>query len=39
MSLTVVFTGLFFRDYEMRNMYKKFPELLMVDAIYKLTDL
>ena len=34
-----VFTGLFFQDYEIRNTYKKFPELLMVDATYKLTDL
>ena len=34
-----IFTGLFFQDAHMRRVYNAFPELLMGDATYKLTDL
>ena len=33
------FTGLFFQDAQMRNMYKSFREVVMADVTYKLTDL
>ena len=33
------FEGLFFQDEYMRQMYSKFPELLLVDATYKLLEL
>ena len=33
------FTGLFFQDTQIRNMYKSFPEVVMADTTYKLTDL
>ena len=33
------FKGLFYQDEYMRNMYRKFPEIIMVDATYKLLDL
>ena len=33
------FKGLFYQDSYMRNIYSKFPELLLVDATYKLLDL
>lgn len=31
--------GIFFQDEEMRRMYDRFPEILFVDATYKLNDL
>ena len=31
--------GIFFQDEEMKLMYDKFPEILFVDATYKLNDL
>ena len=31
--------GIFFQDEEMRCMYDRFPEILFVDATYKLNDL
>ena len=33
------FKGLFYQDNYMKNIYSKFPELLLVDATYKLLDL
>ena len=33
------FTGIFFQDVQMRQMYDSFPEVIMADATYKLTDL
>ena len=33
------FKGLFYQDEYMHNMYRKFPEIIMVDAMYKLLDL
>ena len=33
------FTGIFFQDVQMRQMYASFPEVIMADATYKLTDL
>ena len=33
------FKCLFYQDQYMRNIYKMFPELIMVDATYKLLDL
>lgn len=33
------FKGLVYQDEYMRNMYNKFPEMIMVDASYKLLDL
>ena len=33
------FKGLFFQDEYMRDLYSKFPELLLVDATYKLLEL
>ena len=33
------FKGLFYQDSYMRNIYSMFPELLLVDATYKLLDL
>ena len=33
------FEGLFFQDEYMRQMYSKFPELLLVDATYQLLEL
>ena len=33
------FKGLFYQDSYMKNIYSKFPELLLVDATYKLLDL
>ena len=34
-----VLSGIFFQDEEMRRMYDCFPELLFVDATYKLNEL
>ena len=34
-----VINGIFFQDEEMRRMYDRFPEMLFVDAMYKLNDL
>ena len=34
-----VINGIFFQDEEMRCMYDRFPEILFVDATYKLNDL
>jgi len=34
-----VVNGIFFQDKEMWHMYDKFPEILFVDATYKLNDL
>lgn len=34
-----VVNGIFFQDAEMRRMYDRFPEILFVDATYKLNDL
>ena len=31
-----VVNGIFFQDEEMRRMYDRFPEILFVDATYKL---
>ena len=33
------FKGLFYQDAHMQNMYAHFPEILLVDATYKLLDL
>lgn len=33
------FKGIFYQDEYMKNMYRKFPELILVDATYKLLDL
>ena len=33
------FKGLFYQDAYMRNMYMKFPQVMLVDATYKLLDL
>ena len=33
------FVGLFFQDQKMQDTYHQFPELLMIDATYKLTEL
>ena len=33
------FVGLFFQDEKMQTVYRLFPELLMIDATYKLTEL
>ena len=33
------FKGLFYQDVHMQNMYAHFPEILLVDASYKLIDL
>ena len=33
------FKGLVYQDEYMRSMYNKFPEMIMVDATYKLLDL
>ena len=33
------FVGLFFQDEKMQTVYHLFPELLMIDATYKLTEL
>ena len=34
-----VVNGIFFQDKEMRHMYDRFPEMMFVDATYKLNDL
>ena len=34
-----VFTGLLFQDRLMKSIYSSYPEVLLVDATYKLTDL
>ena len=33
------FKGLFYQDAHMQNIYAHFPEILLVDATYKLLDL
>ena len=34
-----VLTGLLFQDHVMKSVYLSYPEVLLVDATYKLTDL
>ena len=34
-----IFTGLFFQDAEMKYNFESYPEVLMVDATYKLNEL
>ena len=34
-----VFTGIFYQDAQMLRMYSLFPEVVMCDATYKLTNL
>ncbi|XP_065639464.1 zinc finger SWIM domain-containing protein 1-like [Hydra vulgaris] len=34
-----IVTGIFFQDYEMKRFFSLYPELLLVDATYKLTNL
>ena len=34
-----VVNGIFFQDEEMRRTYDRFPDMLFVDATYKLNDL
>ena len=33
------FKGIFFQDLQMQKVYEKFPEILLVDATYKLLEL
>ena len=34
-----IVNGIFFQDEMMRKMFEKFPEVLLIDATYKLTEL
>ena len=34
-----IFTGIFFQDYQMKFNFASYPEVLMIDATYKLNDL
>ena len=34
-----MFTGIFFQDYQMKLNFASYPEVLMIDATYKLNDL
>ena len=34
-----MFTGIFFHDYQMKLNFASYPEVLMIDATYKLNDL
>jgi zinc finger SWIM domain-containing protein 3 len=36
---TNLLTGIFFQDPQMQAFFEKFPEVLFIDATYKLNDL